>query len=155
WENVLRWIVGTNLRGFGSGLAPLQFANNLALAGITEPPSLEIMAQWIYLNKGYGTFAGLKLLGFKLADNASPAAVRAAFISFYSWLEHFLSDEDKQKVHFGTIFVEQLLCKVGRWKNRLQQMGKQNLSAMAEKLFEGDSWIKGENLKDHTKWPIP
>jgi hypothetical protein len=98
----------------------------------------------------------LKVLGFKLADNASPAAVRAAFICFYSWLEHFLTEKDKQTLHFGTIFVEQLLCKVGRWNNRLYQMGgKQNLSDMVEKLFEGRSWVKGENLIDHTKWPIP
>jgi hypothetical protein len=155
WEDGFKWIVGTNLSGFGSGLAPLQFANNLVLAGIAEPPSPDMMAQWIYLNKDYGAFAGLKLLGFKLADNASPTAVRAAFISFYSWLEHFLTNEDKLTLHFGTIFGEQLLCKVRRWKNRLQQMAKQDLLAIAKELFEGQTWISGENLSDHTKWPIP
>ncbi|KAF7371391.1 hypothetical protein MSAN_00775600 [Mycena sanguinolenta] len=155
WEDALRWIVGTSLRGFRSGLAPLQFANNLVLADIATPPSAQSMAQWIYLNKGYGAYAGLKVLGFNLPDNASPTAVRAAFFCFYCWLEHFLSDADKKVLHFGTIFTEHLLCKVGRWKNRLQTMAKIDLSAKAREVFEEESWVKGENLLDHTKWPIP
>ncbi|KAJ7673004.1 hypothetical protein DFH06DRAFT_902598, partial [Mycena polygramma] len=108
------------LSGFGSGLAPLQFANNLALAGIAEPPSVETMAQWIYLNKGYGAFAGLKVTGWNLPDSASPAAVRAALTCFYRWHEHHLSVEDSTLLRFGTIFAEQLLCKCGRWKHRLK-----------------------------------
>ncbi|KAJ7269488.1 hypothetical protein C8J57DRAFT_950522, partial [Mycena rebaudengoi] len=103
------------LQGFSSGLAPLQFANNLVLAGVGSPPSLETIAQWIYLNKSYGTFAGLQQLSFCLPANASAAAVRAAFSCHNYWLDHHLSQEDKEALHFGTIFTEQLLCKVGHW----------------------------------------
>ncbi|KAJ7603665.1 hypothetical protein DFH06DRAFT_1350016 [Mycena polygramma] len=155
WDDVLRWIVQTRLSGFGSGLAPLQFANNLALAGIAEPPSVETMAQWIYLNKGYGAFAGLKVTGWNLPDNASPAAVRAALTCFYRWHEHHLSVEDSTLLRFGTIFAEQLLCKCGRWKHRLKSMTRMDLSEKADELFEGKPWTQGENWTDHTKWPIP
>lgn len=59
-------------------------------------------------------------------------------------------------MHFGTIFAEQLLCKVGRWKKRMMKsMGKKDLSVMARPLFEGKPWTPGENWDDHTKWPIP
>ncbi|KAF8197195.1 hypothetical protein K438DRAFT_1444669, partial [Mycena galopus ATCC 62051] len=119
WADALRWIVEAKLSGFGSGLAPLQFANNLTLAGIATPPSPAEMAQWIYLNKGLGAFAGLQACGFQLPKNASPAAVRAAFFCFYAWLDHFLTKEDKAVLSFGTILAEHLLCKVGRWKKRL------------------------------------
>jgi hypothetical protein len=157
WAEGLRWIVDTQLSGFGSGLAPLQFANNLVLAGIATPPSPEEMAQWIYLNKDLGAFAGLQVCGFELPKNASPAAVRAAFFCFYSWLDHFLTEKDKDALGFGTIFAEHLLCKVGRWKKRLYSMTttKMDLSAKAQEVFEGKPWLSGENVGDHTKWPIP
>ncbi|KAJ7026630.1 hypothetical protein C8F04DRAFT_1296445 [Mycena alexandri] len=138
WEDVLRWILHSELRGTG------------------QSPSPATMAQWIYLNKGFGAFAGLKALGFQLPDNASPAAVRAAFFCFYKWFETYLTEEDKETVHFGTIFAEQLLCKVGQWKKRMMKsMGKKDLSVMARPLFEGKPWTPGENWDDHTKWPIP
>ncbi|KAJ7922689.1 hypothetical protein B0H13DRAFT_1550175, partial [Mycena leptocephala] len=94
------------LAGFGTGLAPLQFANNLTLAGVAEPPSPETMAQWIYLNKGYGAFAGLQAFGFHLPENASPDTVWAVFLCFYFWLDHYLSARDKAILHFGTIFCQ-------------------------------------------------
>ncbi|KAJ7032326.1 hypothetical protein C8F04DRAFT_1262079 [Mycena alexandri] len=155
WEDILRWILQAELRGFSSGLGALQFANNIVLIGIANPPSPAAMAQWIYLNKGFGAFAGLIALGFKLPDNASPATVRTTFFCFYKWFEAFMTDEDKEIVRFGTIFAEQELCKIERWKNRLQTMGKTDLSAMAKVLFEGQVWTKSANLKDHTRWPIP
>ncbi|KAJ7238532.1 hypothetical protein B0H12DRAFT_1025713 [Mycena haematopus] len=157
WAEALRWIVETGLSGFGSGLAPLQFANNLTLAGIATPPSPSEMAQWICVHKGLGAFAGLQACGFNLPKNASPAAVRAAFFCFFSWLDHFLTEDDKEVLGFGTIFVEHLLCKVGRWKKQLYTMTakKVDLSKKAQELFEGKPWLAGENLADHMKWPIP
>ncbi|KAJ6565693.1 hypothetical protein B0H10DRAFT_2238839 [Mycena sp. CBHHK59/15] len=119
WGDVARWIVQSGLNGFGSGLAPLQFANNMVLAGVAIGPSPAAMAQWIFANKSYGAFAGLRVLGFKLSKKASPAAVRAAFMCFYLWLDRHLSHRDKTRLRFDTIFVEQLLCKIGRWKGRI------------------------------------
>ncbi|KAF8217969.1 hypothetical protein K438DRAFT_1796076 [Mycena galopus ATCC 62051] len=151
---VLHWILESGLQGFGGRLGALQFANTIVLAGIADPPSPAFMAQWIGINKDYGAFAGLQLLGFNLDKDSSPAAVRAAFCCFYYWLEHYLTKDDKDAVDFGTIFVEQLLCKISRWKHRMFSMGKLDLVEMARKVFEVD-WAPGANIGDHTKFPIP
>ncbi|KAF8134031.1 hypothetical protein K438DRAFT_1641127 [Mycena galopus ATCC 62051] len=155
WEEVLRWILQSGLQGFGSGLGALQFANTMVLAGVATSPSPAFMAQWISSNRDYGAFAGLQLLGFKLRKQSSPATIRAAFLCFYYWLDHHLSDEDKHALGFGAIFVEQLLCKIRRWHHRMKEMGKLDLDVEAHLLFEGTNWEKGANLKDHTKFPIP
>ncbi|KAJ7107452.1 hypothetical protein C8R44DRAFT_885465 [Mycena epipterygia] len=155
WEETLRWILQSKLSGFGSGLAPLQFANNIVLAGIAEAPSPAAMAQWIFANKSYGAFAGLRVLGFQLPANASPTAVRAAFMCFYLWLDHFLTPKDKATLHFDAIFVEQLLCKIGRWKYRMSSMGGIKLDERAKEIFEGHQWQRRANWKDHTKFPFP
>ncbi|KAJ7698199.1 hypothetical protein B0H14DRAFT_2649580 [Mycena olivaceomarginata] len=67
------------------------------------------------------------------------------------WFDHHLSEADKKTLSFGTIFTEQLLCKVGLWKRRMQSMAKVDLSARAQELFEeAQPWIKGENFQTHT-----
>ncbi|KAJ7806095.1 hypothetical protein B0H14DRAFT_2382140 [Mycena olivaceomarginata] len=156
WGDVMGWILGQKLRGFQTGLGPLQFTNTIALVGIASEPSPEFMAQWIASNREYGAFAGLKLLGFNLSKHASSAAVQAAFLCFYRWLDHFLTNADKCDLHFGPIFAEQLLCKVARWQNRLLHMGRNyNLLEKAETLFEPEEWTPGGNFEDHTNFPIP
>ncbi|KAJ6534714.1 hypothetical protein B0H10DRAFT_1732191, partial [Mycena sp. CBHHK59/15] len=155
WGDVALWIVQSGLNGFGSGLSPLQFANNMVLAGVAIGPSPAAMAQWIFANKSYGAFAGLRVLGFKLSKKASPAAVRAAFMCFYLWLDRHLSHRDKTRLRFDTIFVEQLLCKIGRWKGRMKVMAKKDLDADARVLLDGEAWKQGANRKDHTKFPFP
>jgi hypothetical protein len=77
------------------------FGPTLFLAGIVRSPSVLEMAQWIAVNQDYG-------LGFNLCQNSSAAAIRAAFMYFYHWLDHFMTQEDKDAVSFGTVFVEQL-----------------------------------------------
>lgn len=141
--------------GFGSGLAPFQFTNNIVLGGLATAPSPAAMAQWICANKSYGAFTGLGVMGFRLTKTSSPAAVRAAFVCFYSWLDRWLTANDKEILRFNTIFVEQLLCKVGRWNNRLQTMARINLQEEARRIFEGIDWESGANIEDHTKFPIP
>ncbi|KAJ7605092.1 hypothetical protein FB45DRAFT_733253 [Roridomyces roridus] len=157
WDSVLHWIVKSGLVGFASGLGALQFANNLVLAGVASPPSPDDMAQWIHLHKGYGAFRGLQLLGFNLPRNASPSSVRAAFICVYAWLDHHLSEKDKDLVDFGAIFVEQLLCKIGRWQRIFAaKCGKEDLAERARKEFEKTvGWKAGENESNYDKWPIP
>ncbi|KAJ7036196.1 hypothetical protein C8F04DRAFT_954173, partial [Mycena alexandri] len=100
WEEVFHWIVDSGLMGFGSSLTPFQFANNVVLAGLATPPSPAVMAQWIYANKDYGTFASFHVMGFKLERSASPAAVRAAFICVYCWLNYWLGDNDTKLLLF-------------------------------------------------------
>ncbi|KAJ7677149.1 hypothetical protein B0H17DRAFT_1139796 [Mycena rosella] len=122
WEDALRWILQSGISGFGSGLGALQFANNIVLAGITNPPSLAIIAQWIDRNKNYGAFAGL---------------------------------QDKETLHFGAIFAEQLLCKVVRWRKVFDSGTQLDLCKRAAELLESKLWIQGANLDDHMAWPIP
>ncbi|KAJ7670252.1 hypothetical protein B0H17DRAFT_948965, partial [Mycena rosella] len=112
WEEMLCWIVRSELNGFGTGLAPLQFANNMVLAGIAESaPPPATMAQWIFANRTYGAFSGLKVFGFNLHEKkASPAEVRAAFCCFYYWLEYHLSSEDKAILHFVSQFDPNLIA---------------------------------------------
>ncbi|KAJ7459115.1 hypothetical protein B0H11DRAFT_1737507 [Mycena galericulata] len=155
WEDVVQWIVHSGVNGFGSGLGALQFANNAVLAGIATSPSPAAMAQWIFANKSYGAFAGLRVLRFKLHQKASPAAVRAAFLCFYTWLDHHLTAEDKKLLRFDAIFVEQLLCKVGRWKSRMKEMAKKDLDLDAAELLDNEVWKQGANLEDHTRFPFP
>ncbi|KAJ7767536.1 hypothetical protein B0H14DRAFT_3165148 [Mycena olivaceomarginata] len=124
WEDTMGWVINSGLRGFGPGLGALQFTNTLFLAGIVRSPSVLEMAQWIAVNQDYGAFTGLKVLGFNLHQNSSAAAIRAAFMCFYHWLDHFMTQKDKDTVSFGTVFVEQLLCKIRRWQHRLMHMAQ-------------------------------
>ncbi|KAF8171048.1 hypothetical protein K438DRAFT_1532332, partial [Mycena galopus ATCC 62051] len=155
WEDMMGWIIDAGVRGFGTGLGALQFTNTMFFAGIVRSPSVRAMAQWIAVNQDYGAFTGLKLLGFNLRQNSSAAAIRAAFMCFYHWMDHFMTQEDKDTVSFGTVFVEQLLCKIGRWQNRLMHMSSYNLVENARRLFEGAEWESGENLHNHTKFSFP
>ncbi|KAJ7780833.1 hypothetical protein DFH07DRAFT_729357 [Mycena maculata] len=156
WEDVVRWIVQSGIRGFGSGLGALQFANNMVFAKIASVPSPAAMAQWIFANKNYGAMDGLRVLGFQLPKrNVSPSAVRAAFMCFYLWLNHHLSEEDKEVVHFDSIFVEQLLCKIGRWKHRMEKLASMDLVKDATRILDAEEWELQANLNDHTKFPFP
>ncbi|KAJ7607879.1 hypothetical protein FB45DRAFT_1039951 [Roridomyces roridus] len=137
WVAAQQWVVDTRINGFGAGsLGALQFANNLTLLGIAQPPSATEMAEWICSHQDKGAFRGLQVLGFNLADkNASPSAIRAAFLCFYAWLDHFLTDDDK--IVLGT------------------RTAKKDLSKLAADEFEGARWISGENLTEFDKWPFP
>ncbi|KAJ7641396.1 hypothetical protein FB45DRAFT_738642 [Roridomyces roridus] len=162
WLAAHKWVVDAKINGFGPGsLGALQFANNLTLLGVASPPSPVEMAQWISDHQDKGAFCGLQVLGFQLEQkNASPSAVRVAFLCVYAWLDNFLTTDDKLVLDFGPIFVEQLLCKVGRWCRRLndyaaQKTAKVALSQLADKAFEGARWTSGENLTQFNKWPFP
>ncbi|KAJ7481129.1 hypothetical protein B0H11DRAFT_1724740 [Mycena galericulata] len=159
WGDIISFLRMQKLVGFGSGLTALQFANNMVFTSIADPASAspEALAQWIYSNKSYGAFEGLKRLGFVLPPNASASAVRSAFLCFYYWLDKHLSKEDKVTLHFNAIFVEQLLCKVPRWTKRLKDMAKVDLEKIAQKEFEEarTGWEQGKNLENPLLFPIP
>ncbi|KAF8139252.1 hypothetical protein K438DRAFT_1535801, partial [Mycena galopus ATCC 62051] len=106
WEDMIGWIIDAGVRGFGTWLGALQFTNTMFFAGIVRSPSVPAMAQWIAVNQDYGAFTGLKLLGFNLRQNSSAAAICAAFMCFYHWMDHFMTQEDKDAVSFGTVFVD-------------------------------------------------
>ncbi|KAJ6494114.1 hypothetical protein C8R47DRAFT_1070041 [Mycena vitilis] len=153
WADALRFILDLKVLGFQSGLTPLQFANNLVFLGICTPPSAEEVGSWIASNKGLGAYNGLVQLGFALTGHAS---IVAAYTVVYNHLNAHLSCDDKRILGFGTLFVEHVLCKVGRWEYRLRlQKHKFFLMASQAKETQGDSWIQGANSTDHLAFPIP
>lgn len=102
------------LRGFKDGLTNLQFANNLVALGLCHPPTIEELGHWIYKHPDKGAFKGLVLLGFEI-QNRPMAWTQAALQCLHDHLQATLSPNDVKTLHFGTIFVEHVLCKVSRF----------------------------------------
>lgn len=155
WADALRFILELKVLDFQSGLTPLQFANNLVFLGICTPPTADEVSSWIASNKSLGAYNGLIQLGFSLIGYAS---IVSAYMVVHNHLETHLSDDDKKRLGFGSLFVEHVLCKVGRWEYRLQ-LQKHNFLDMARKARDeqGSAWIKGANkLEDnYLAFPIP
>ncbi|KAJ6532929.1 hypothetical protein DFH09DRAFT_863561, partial [Mycena vulgaris] len=153
WGSALRFILDLHVLGFQTGLTPLQFANNLVFLGICNPPAPEEVASWIASNKSLGAYNGLVKLGFSLAGYSS---IVAAYMVVYNHLQTNLSDDDKQRLGFGSLFVEHILCKVGRWDYRLRlQQHPFILMSQQAAAVQGQSWMKGANSTDHQAFPIP
>src|SRR5882762_4262934 len=122
FDSTLTFISGLKLPPFKSGLTHLQLVNNFALLGICQPPSVADISSWISQNRNLGAFAGLQQLGFNLSWEAKGKKkseillpwVKSAFQCVYDHLDMHLTDLDKKELRFGVIFVEHLLCKVGR-----------------------------------------
>ncbi|KAJ7710718.1 hypothetical protein B0H17DRAFT_914952 [Mycena rosella] len=151
--SALRFILDLKVLGFQTGLTLLQFANNLVFLGICEAPAAEEVAGWIASNSTLGAYNGLLRLGFSLMGYAS---IVAAYMSVYDHLERNLSEDDKKCLGFGTLFVEHLLCKVGRWEYRLRLQHHEFLDMAQEATrVQGNHWIKGANSKDYLAFPIP
>ncbi|KAJ6530964.1 hypothetical protein DFH09DRAFT_1409640 [Mycena vulgaris] len=153
WSSALTFILDLKILGFQSGLTPLQFANNLVFLGICDAPDAYEVANWIASNKSLRAYNGLVRLGFSLTGYAS---IIAAYMVVYKHLDTNLSADDKQCLGFGTLFVEHLLCKVGRWKYRLR-LQKHDFLLMARHAMVAQdvNWMKGANLTDHMAFPIP
>lgn len=160
WASALRFIIDLKILGFQTGLTPLQFANNLVFLGICTPPAPEEVASWIASNKTLGAYNGLVKLGFQLTGYDS---IVAAYMVVYNHLDMYLStyvraDDkgDKERLGFGSLFVEHVLCKVGRWDYRLR-LQKHNFLSMAEEatILQGSSWKSRANATNCMAFPIP
>ena len=145
WKDALEFVQSLGIKGFASGLTPLQFANNLKIAGIVADPSAPDMVSWLYINRELGATKGLQYLGFQ------PKTFRgflAAFLVVHDHLDEHLSADDKSILHFGVIFTEHLLCKISRWRARLRSEDRLNPEVKSE-------WIKGANATNHLAFPVP
>ncbi|KAJ7701592.1 hypothetical protein B0H17DRAFT_1128365 [Mycena rosella] len=154
WASALRFILDLRVLGFQSGLTPLQFTNNLVFLGICNAPDPYEVANWIASNKSLGAYNGLLRLGFALTGYAS---IVITYMVVYNHLETYLSADDKQRLGFGTLFVEHLLCKVGRWEYRLR-LQKHDFLEMAHNAVLAQAlrpWLIGANSTDHLAFPIP
>ncbi|KAK7041038.1 hypothetical protein R3P38DRAFT_2512186, partial [Favolaschia claudopus] len=118
WSETIAFIQSFQFFGMmNDGLTTLQLANNMALLGICKLPEADEMAAWIASKGELGAFKGLTHLGFNLRGS-DPLATRAAFLCVYNHLNTHLSEDDKEKLGFGVIFCEHVLCKVQRWNFR-------------------------------------
>jgi len=163
YHSAVEFISNCNIVPFQSGLTQLQFVNNLALMGICQHPSVHDMSLWIFKHQRLGAYAGLQQLGFKLHGERKGKQhwvtwVKAAFQCVYDHLDIHLCQDDKDELKFGVIFVEHLLCKLGRWQGRFEKGARTDLVRMGYDAQVNDKgWIKGLNVPDETGllFPIP
>ena len=155
WSDITKFAKEHKLHGLMDGLTQLQFANNLVLAGIVSPPTVDEISRWIARHPKLGAYGGLKAMGFRIAPNKPGEPwVRAAFQCVYDHLDLHLSPEDKAELGFGVIFVEHILCKLVRWQGRFKAANiGVDLASMAK---DGSLlWVSGGNLQDSTGQLMP
>jgi hypothetical protein len=91
-------------------------------------------------------------LGFKLSTREM---ISVAFMIMNDHLDHFLSEVDCHILSFdtfGAILVEHLLCKLGRWEDRV---GKDEMRKICDNALKQSDWKRGENDKDAMHFPFP
>ncbi|KAJ7080375.1 hypothetical protein B0H15DRAFT_933240 [Mycena belliarum] len=157
WIEAISFIQSLGLNGVkGNGLTTLQLANNFVFLNICVEPSAAEMGAWIADNPTLGAFKGLTLLGFNVSAS-DPIATRVAFQVFYDHCDRFLSTQDKVSLGFGAIFVEHVLCKVQRWRERYKEgPGTTTLDRFALSLLDSaPQWVPGANLNNPTCFPFP
>ena len=156
WRNVSSLLENLDITGFGSGLTPFQLANHLVALKIVDPPTVVDIADWIYKNPKLGAFRGLKDLGFSVSQK-NLMSVRGAFTCIYRFFEEHLTEQDKSLLFFGPIFMEHILCKIPRWKNRLtEEDAEGRLEELAAKEIEGNYvWTPRGNIMSNKAFPVP
>jgi hypothetical protein len=156
WCSVQNLLENLNISAFGSGLTPFQLANNLVALEIVAPPTAIDIADWIYRHPKLGAFRGLQDLGFSVS-NKNLMSVRGAYICIYNFFEEHLTKDDKKLLFFGPIFVEHILCKIPRWKKRLEdEDAGGRLEMLIEKVIsDGEIWSPGENSISNKAFPVP
>ncbi|KAK7039109.1 hypothetical protein VNI00_010293 [Paramarasmius palmivorus] len=113
YAEALQLGIDIDVDGFGkNSLTGLQLANTLCLFDLCSPPSVPEMAS-IVLQLDKGAIVGLQILGFD--GPLTLASITQAFWCVYTFLDHYLNDQQKDMLQFGPIFVEHFLCKLGRW----------------------------------------
>jgi hypothetical protein len=125
WTAARNFAKNTQIKGFASGLTPMQFANNLAILGICKPPSSEEMADVLRLkdHRNKGAVKGLVYL--KLlpdTDSVDKMEIQQALETLHTHFTNHLSEDDKSLIDYERvpfIIIEHLLCKVIRWRDAL------------------------------------
>ncbi|KAI0037699.1 hypothetical protein FA95DRAFT_1471579, partial [Auriscalpium vulgare] len=115
WAEALNFIEKLDLPGLKTGLTKFQTAVNLVFSHIIEPPTIDDIAVWMFTHKGFGSYRGLQKCGFALDTLDS---VTAALLIVQDHMEQ-LTDDDKELLYPGPIFIEHCLCKIARWTKNL------------------------------------
>lgn len=157
------------LNGFKNGLTTIQFANNLCALGICQPPTVDALGHWIYLNQNKGAFQGLKQLGFQV-EGRPEHWTKAALQCVVDHLDATLTDSDKSLLVSGVLTDEHILCKISRFdkilcRTRSKQrkfdsgvtQSSMTLKTIGLEAIKNHPWKSGENLLDTSgqKLPIP
>lgn len=153
-------MVGLKIPGLGGGLAALQLTNTISLSKVAEMPTSQEIADWVWRNPSKGAFKGLELLGFYLPNTN---AVRYAFKSIENHLRAHLSEADQCLLGLGPMFIEHLLCKVSRYKSRLEkegqtEAGKRLFLTLAREALEAAQntlWVREHPRTDQRAFPFP
>ncbi|KAF7374675.1 hypothetical protein MSAN_00352500 [Mycena sanguinolenta] len=154
WQEGITFVQSLGINGVKrDGLTTLQLANNLVFLKICVEPSARELGEWISKNSKLGAYRGLCLLGFKLHELDS-IATQVAFQIVYNHIDRWMSARDKERVGFGAIFVEHLLCKVKRWRERYSAM-PDDLFTWAKAAVRGVEWGPGDDRGDGAKLPFP
>jgi hypothetical protein len=151
WEEAFKFIADLNLSPFGSkalSLTGTQLCNNLVIAGICSPPTLDSLGNWIWIHKTLGAYRGLELMGFHCTTRN---ATIKAFECVYDHLDHHLSQTDRVALGFDSIFLEHALCKVQRWTFRLEQDANISLRRLGIEAAEKEQSIQDDN----SSFPFP
>jgi len=157
WSMASPFLEEINVLTFRSGLTRLQLANYLVTLEIMDPPEPDEVARWIFKNQSLGAFAGLGKMGFFLPRDDIDAT-RAAFAYVFHHLNQNLTEEDKEILCFGPIFIEHLLCKIGRWMTRFGEypaVANKFKELISEALEENSAWVPGANLHSPKAFPFP
>lgn len=148
WMECITMIQQLQIQGFkDSGLTVMQTANDLALAGIIQPPSLKELALWIWQHPNLGAFHGLERIGFHLCNSE---AVLIALTSIYEHLDQWLTLKDKECLGFGTVAVEHFLCKTEQWSRKVKVMDNR-----AREAEENAQFMVHADERSHHAFPFP
>ncbi|KAJ6555254.1 hypothetical protein B0H10DRAFT_2446446 [Mycena sp. CBHHK59/15] len=79
---------------------------------VREPTPLEMGNQIAAMNAG--GVAGLRDLDYFPSDNPFGPLVTEGFTNLYNYIDIRLSDEQKKRMHWGTVMLEHTLCKYSR-----------------------------------------
>ncbi|KAL0057498.1 hypothetical protein AAF712_015860 [Marasmius tenuissimus] len=151
YEQTLNFIDKLKVVGFGPhSISRMQLANFLVIEGICQHPTVGTMARLTHRNNK-GALEGLIYLGFDVANAGMYRTVDSLFVirqadqllgleqvqdvftCVYDFLDHHLSDVDKEELGFGAIFVEHLLCKVTQWSKLLKRQGETTFADLLAK----------------------
>ncbi|KAF8188550.1 hypothetical protein K438DRAFT_2019292 [Mycena galopus ATCC 62051] len=151
WASTVKLMSDLEIPAFKTGLTAMQLVNTLAFSHVVRMPTVMEMADWIAENKDLGAVTGLEFLGFRTSTRDQ---IRASYICFHHFLEHFLIQEDRDLLGFHPPFTEHVLCKIPRWNQMLKSDKSATLEEIAAQLGSLP-WKSGQNLTDATSLPLP
>jgi hypothetical protein len=139
------WLTQRKLKGFMSGLTPLQFCYSMVALKVCVVPTEEQLGDFVSRNRKLGAFSGLVHLGFQIQDRGANW-VKAAFKIVHAHLRATLAKEDSEELEFSPILTEHILCKLARISGAFRQSDGITLAQIGEEAMHSESRIRGESV---------